>query len=71
MNTRKITAVMIDHHEWSKSIVNVDFDGMAKWETLFGFFPDEVSINPDELIGLTADQARAVFFLKDRAYLGR
>ena len=69
MHTRKIKAVMIDHVPFSKSTVNVDFKGSGKWEILFGYFPDEVSIDPDELLGLTADQARKVFFLKDRAFL--
>jgi hypothetical protein len=70
MHTRKITAVMIDHAAYSKSVVNVDFKGTGAWEVLFGFFPDEITVDPDELLGLTADEARRVFFLKDRAFLG-
>jgi len=42
-------------------------DGSTK--TLFSFYPDEVSFNPSEFIGLTEEDAHSLFQQKDRAYL--
>jgi len=36
---------------------------------LFSFYPDEISFDPSELIGLTLDEARALKLQKDKAYL--
>lgn len=35
----------------------------------FTFYEDELSFYPDEFVGLTLDEARALHFKKDKAYL--
>jgi len=42
-------------------------DGSTK--TLFSFYPDEVSFQPAEFIGLTEEEAHSLFQRKDTAYL--
>jgi hypothetical protein len=38
-------------------------------QTLFRFYPDELTFKPDEFIGRTADEAKRLHFEKDRAFL--
>jgi hypothetical protein len=42
-------------------------DGTIK--TLFSYYPDEISFTPDEFIGLSYDEAIALFHKKDVKYL--
>ena len=42
-------------------------DGSTK--SLFSFFPDEVSFQPSEFIGLTEEEAHSLFQRKDTTYL--
>ncbi len=42
-------------------------DGSSK--TLFAFYPDEVSFQASEFIGLTEEEAHSLFQQKDHAYL--
>jgi len=42
-------------------------DGSTK--TLFSFYPDEVSFEPSEFVGLTEAEAHSLFQKKDTAYL--
>ena len=48
--------------------VAVTFDD-GKEETLFSFYPDELSFSEREFIGLTRDQAMNLRHRKDVAYL--
>ena len=36
---------------------------------LFTYFPDEISFSPSEFVGLTVDEALALYHKKDVAYL--
>ena len=36
---------------------------------LFDYYPDEISFRPEEFVGLTIDECRALKGKKDRAYL--
>jgi hypothetical protein len=48
--------------------VNVKFsDGIEK--TLFEFYPDEISFEESEFIGLTEESARRLKFEKDKRYI--
>jgi hypothetical protein len=48
--------------------VKVTFeDGQSK--TLFSYYPDEISFSPEEFVGLTEKEARALYTQKDIAYL--
>jgi hypothetical protein len=38
-------------------------------EMLFEFYPDEISLRPEDLLGLTAEEARLFKFGRDRNYL--
>ncbi len=38
-------------------------------QTLFRFYPDELTFKPEEFIGRTAEEARRLRFEKDRAFL--
>jgi hypothetical protein len=38
-------------------------------QSLFRFYPDEINFEPSEFIGLTLDEARALYGTRDRAYL--
>ena len=42
-------------------------DGTEKM--LFEYYPDEISFSPEELVGLTYNEARDRKFRKDKAYL--
>ena len=42
-------------------------DGSTK--NLFAFYPDEVSFQVSELVGLTEEEAHSLFQQKDRTYL--
>ena len=39
------------------------------FESLFTYYPDEISFSNQEFIGLTAEEARNLKFSKDKAYL--
>lgn len=40
-----------------------------KEEFLFEFYPDEISFNRKEFVGLTVEEAKGLKFKKDKAYL--
>jgi hypothetical protein len=68
----KITACTIGPYPKSffdpMPMIHVKFeDGSEK--DLFEFYPDEISFNSSEFIGLTEEQARHLKFKKDRDYL--
>jgi len=48
--------------------VKVEFEDGSK-ETLFEFYPDEISFSESEFIGLTEEEARNLKFKKDKNYL--
>jgi hypothetical protein len=48
--------------------INVTLDDSSA-ETLFEFYPDELSFTADEFIGLTVAEGRRLKFTKDKAYL--
>jgi hypothetical protein len=48
--------------------VHVTYDN-GKKEMLFKYYPDEISFNKKEFIGLTAIQALELYHKKDKAYL--
>jgi len=47
----------------------VTFEGGTEEESLFEYYPDEISFEPDEFIGLTFKQACRLKFNKDIEYL--
>lgn len=49
--------------------VMVIFEGTSEEVELFEFYPDEISFNSEEFLGLTEGEARALKTQKDRAYL--
>jgi hypothetical protein len=49
-------------------MVSVTFENGTK-KDLFFFYPDELSFTESEFIGLTEEEARALFHQKDVAYL--
>lgn len=51
-----------------KVIVEFD-DKPGQEEELFEYYPDEISFRPEEFIGLTKEEARALKGKKDRQYL--
>ena len=48
--------------------VKVQFDN-GNEKSLFSFYPDEISFNESEFIGLTEESARALKFEKDKKYI--
>lgn len=60
---------------YPKSFFDLDMPKVAvtyndgKEETLFQFYPDELSFSESEFIGLTRDQAMSLRHRKDVAYL--
>jgi len=48
--------------------VKVKFDNNVE-KTLFEYYPDEISFQPQEFIGLTESEAHTLKGTKDRAYL--
>jgi hypothetical protein len=49
--------------------VMVKLEGETEERELFEFYPDEISFNPSEFIGLTMAEGRNLKFKKDRDYL--
>jgi hypothetical protein len=47
----------------------VVLDGAAGEQLLFSFYPDEIQLQADELVGLTLEEARRLKARKDRDYL--
>jgi hypothetical protein len=41
----------------------------GKEQYLFDFYPDEISFNTNEFLGLTVEEARHLKFEKDKRYL--
>jgi hypothetical protein len=48
--------------------VKVQFDN-GNEKSLFRFYPDEISFNESEFIGLTEESARRLKFEKDKRYI--
>lgn len=48
--------------------VKVQFDN-GNEKSLFSFYPDEISFNESEFIGLTEENARQLKFEKDKIYI--
>lgn len=72
-DTRKITAARIT--EMPKGLfdpmpkVMVKLDGGEVEEQLFEYYPDELTFSAGEFVGLTVDEAHALKFSRDKAYL--
>lgn len=49
--------------------VMVIFEGTSEEVELFDFYPDEITFNSEEFLGLTEAEAHALKTQKDRAYL--
>lgn len=65
---QKIIGCRIVHEHWEPSKVYVTYeDGTEKFLT--DYFPDEISFDESEFIGLTDDQALKMKQQKDIAYL--
>jgi hypothetical protein len=74
MSEPRITTVVIEPLPTDifgpKPQVKVFYDhDRANPETLFSYFPDEISFRPSEFIGLTREQAMNLRKQKDIAYL--
>ena len=50
-------------------LINVKYDKDSKWELLRTYFPDEISFEPDEFIGLTDKEALSLCWERDLEYL--
>lgn len=72
-DTRKITAARIT--DMPKGLfdpmpkVMVKLDGGETEETLFEYYPDEISFQASEFVGLTVDDGHQLKFKKDKAFL--
>lgn len=65
---QKIVGCRIVHKHWDASEVHVTYeDGSEKMLTTY--FPDEISFDESEFIGLTDDQALKMKHQRDIAYL--
>jgi hypothetical protein len=51
------------------AVVMVTLAGETEERKLFNYFHDEISFTPEELVGLTVDQANDLRHAKDVAYL--
>jgi len=49
-------------------VVNIKLD-TGEYQKLFDYFPDEISFQPSEFLGLTIREANQLKFNKDKAYL--
>lgn len=52
-----------------KCEVNVVYEDDTTEESIISYYPDELSFNREEFIGLTKEQAADLFYRKDVAYL--
>lgn len=52
-----------------KAEIKVRYDNEGDFQTLFSYYHDEVQFDELSLIGKTEEEARTLFFKKDKAYL--
>jgi hypothetical protein len=64
---KKITLCEITEMRYTNEVDVMYNDGSV--EAIFKYYPDELSFNEREFIGLTRDQALALFRSRDTAYL--
>ena len=50
-------------------VVEVRLDGEEDYQVLFSYYPDEISFNAGEFLGLTLDEAHHMKFGKDKQFL--
>ncbi|MES2784674.1 MAG: hypothetical protein V4684_04365 [Pseudomonadota bacterium] len=63
----RITAMPEHLGDPMPEVIVIDSEGQET--KVFSYFPDELTFQPKEFIGLTLAQARQLKFTKDRAYL--
>lgn len=68
---------MITKCEIHKTLVDPSVTGIyvwrdgaegSDWDLLFTFYSDEVTYLPDEFVGLTDEEAEALYFERDHEY---
>lgn len=64
----KITKAIFNEIDFGRIQVTIELEGKTK-ETIFSYYKDELSFTERELVGLTINQARALFFQKDIEYM--
>jgi hypothetical protein len=66
-----ITGVIIGRGRFQNTIkvLLIDENGHIETKELFSYYPDEISFHPEELVGLTEDEAYELRQKKDVAYL--
>ncbi len=73
MNESKIVSVRIVDADFSEmkfmSTIFVNLEDEPSETILFDYYPDEISFNEKELIGLTFEQAKHLKFEKDKQFL--
>jgi hypothetical protein len=66
---KSVTFQDSDHRYGNKEAVALMDDGSEVEEIVFHWFDDELSFIPNELIGLTLEEARDLKHARDVAYL--
>ena len=64
----KIIKAVFNAIDWGRIQVTVELENNSK-ETIFSYYADELSFTERELVGLTVNQARALFFQKDKEHI--
>lgn len=64
----KIIKVFFNKIDFGRMQVTVKLEDGTQ-ETIFSYYIDELSFHQDELIGLTINEAGALFLKKDKKYL--
>lgn len=67
ITSARITAMPKDFFDPMPQVFVTLEDG--KEEFLFEFYPDEISFNEQEFVGLTIEQAKHLKFQKDKKFL--
>jgi len=62
------SVVHIGKNMFDRSFITATFDNGENKE-LFDFYPDEVMFSSNEFVDKTEEEARHLFFVKDKAYL--
>lgn len=73
IDSKKIIRAVVSENSGSfgMGLVEVILEGGAEEkEELFTYYPDELSFNPSEFIGLTLEEAAELKLKKDLKYLG-
>ena len=69
MSSRIEEAKVLVEGLFGDSRVEIKLEGDTEFRKVFSFYPDEISFSSGEFLGLTEEEAKALKYEKDLAFL--